>query len=62
VNRWCVAQRKKRGATMSLDQAWSLSRKWYGNRLDIEFRRPTAGEAKEIFENVGLTGEFWSLG
>jgi hypothetical protein len=47
---------------MSLDQAWSLSQKWYSNRLDLEFRRPTPAEAKEIFESVGLTGEFWSLG
>jgi hypothetical protein len=47
---------------MSLDQAWSLSQKWYCNRLDLQFRRPTPAEAKEIFESVGLTGEFWSLG
>jgi hypothetical protein len=57
-----VIQRKKQGAIMSLDQAWSLSQKWYGNRLDLEFRRPTPDEAKEIFESAGLTGEFWSLG
>ena len=59
MKRWCVTQRKAFGATMSLDQAWSLSQKWYGNRLELDFRRPTAGEAKDIFEDVGLTGEFW---
>jgi hypothetical protein len=46
---------------MTLPQAWALSQKWYGTRLDADFRRPTAAEARQIFESVGLTGEFWTL-
>jgi hypothetical protein len=46
---------------MSLAQAWSLSQKWYGNRLSPDFRRPTAAEANDIFTSVGLTGPFWRL-
>lgn len=46
---------------MTLDQAWALSQRWYGTRLEADFRRPTADEAREIFDSVGLTGEFWSL-
>jgi hypothetical protein len=38
-----------------------LSKKWYGNRLDPDFRRPTIEEAQEIFASVGLTGSFWSI-
>jgi len=46
---------------MTLPQAWALSKKWYGNRLAPDFRRPTIDEARAIFESVGLTGDFWSL-
>jgi len=46
---------------MTLEQAWHLSQLWYGNRLDPDFRRPTADEARAIFAEVGLTGAFWDL-
>jgi hypothetical protein len=46
---------------MTLDQAWDLSQRWYGNRLAADFRRPTRDEAADIFERVGLTGSFWRL-
>jgi len=61
VKRWCAARGVARGALMTLDQAWDLSRKWYGNRLAADFRRPTRDEALAIFASVGLTGEFWRL-
>jgi len=44
---------------MTLDQAWQLSKLWYGNRLRPDFRRPTADEARAIFARVGLAGPFW---
>ena len=58
---WCAARGVNRGATMTLPQAWELSQKWYGNRLEPDFRRPTREEAIEIFESVGLRGDFWRL-
>jgi hypothetical protein len=61
VERWCDAKRVERGYVMSLDQAWALSRRWYGNRLNADFRRPTADEARALFDDVGLTGSFWRL-
>ena len=51
-----------RGALMTIPQAWDLSRRWYGTRLDPDFRRPTVVEARAIFTSVGLTGPFWALG
>ena len=51
-----------RGAVMTIAQAWDLSRRWYGTRLDPDFRRPTADQARAIFASVGLTGAFWTLG
>jgi hypothetical protein len=46
---------------MTIGQAWTLSQRWYGNRMDPDFRRPSVDEAREIFASVGLTGAFWSL-
>jgi hypothetical protein len=46
---------------MTIPQAWDLSRRWYGTRLDPLFRRPTTQEARAIFATVGLTDAFWSL-
>jgi len=46
---------------MTIDQAWQLSKQWYGSRLDPGFRRATADEARAIFNSVGLIGDFWSL-
>jgi hypothetical protein len=62
VDSWCADRKVPRGAVMSIPQAWDLSVKWYGNRLDPDFRRPTSDEAQAIFESVGLTGDFWRLG
>lgn len=61
MDAWCGVRDIERGALMTLQQAWDLSRRWYGTRLDADFRRPTAEEAVAIFKSVGLTGPFWSL-
>jgi hypothetical protein len=45
----------------TIEQAWELAQKWYGNRLDPDFRRPSVDEAHNIFKSVGLTGPFWRL-
>jgi hypothetical protein len=46
---------------MAIDQAFELSKKWYGNRLDPDFRRPTADETRAIFASLGLISDFWAL-
>ena len=61
MNRWCEKRRVSRGSLMTIEQAWQLSKKWYGTRLATDFRRPTVDEARAIFDSVGLTGDFWSL-
>jgi hypothetical protein len=46
---------------LSLEQTWTLARRWYENRLDPAWRRPTPAEAEAAFAGAGLTGSFWSL-
>jgi len=61
VERWYQTRGIGTGATVTLEQAWQLGRVWYGDRLSPDWRRRTPEEAKEVFERLGLTGDFWSL-
>jgi hypothetical protein len=44
-----------------LQQTWELSRLWYGDRLNPDFRGRTAEEAQAIFRRLGLQALFWYL-
>ena len=46
---------------MNTDQAWRLADIWYQDRADPSWRRRTAEEAEQVFEDLGLTGDFWKL-
>jgi len=50
-----------RGGTMSLETCAKLAYDWYHDRLNPDGRRKTPDEAKRIFDELGLTGEFWSF-
>ena len=49
------------GETLTLEQTWELSRHWYGDRLNPDFRGRTAEEAQAIFRRLGLQASFWYL-
>ena len=51
----------RRGAVISLDQAWRLAHGWYRDKAKPFWRRHTLGEAEALFAEVGLSGPFWSL-
>jgi Alkylmercury lyase len=61
VDRWCSQWNRPRGATMSLAQGWMLAQLWYGNRLHPEWRVKSTQEARAVFAQVGLLGDFWQL-
>lgn len=42
-----------------MDQLWQLAVTWYSTRLDAESRRPAPEEMRQIFEGLGLHGDFW---
>ena len=42
-----------------MDQLWALARAWYSTRLQPDSRRPQPAEMRQIFERIGLTGNFW---
>lgn len=61
VDAWCRARDREPGAIFDLDRMWSLARRWYDDRLELEWRRRTPDERQAILEEVGLVGPFWRL-
>jgi hypothetical protein len=50
------------GELVSLETLGELARRWYGDRLEPDWRPRTLEESQLILDSVGLTGEFWRLG
>lgn len=62
MERWCEERRVTVGAIADVGQVWELGRLWYEGRLARAWKRRTAKEMEQIFEETGLTGAFWKLG
>ncbi len=56
-----MAKGREPGAVLTLDLTWALAKAWYHNRLSPTFRRRTLDEAQSLFDELGLTGDFWRL-
>ena len=61
AERWRKRWNQPRGGSMDMETATKLAYDWYHDRLDPNGRRKNAEEAKRIFDDLGLTDEFWSL-
>jgi hypothetical protein len=59
LNEWCRSHDYARRPTATLPQLWRMAVAWYENRLRPDARRPDAGEIRDIFARIGLTGAFW---
>jgi len=56
---WCQARGVPQRPVVRMDQLWRLAVTWYGTRLEAESRRPGPAEMRGIFEDLGLSGDFW---
>jgi hypothetical protein len=61
IDRWCSAREIPRGATLTIEQGWSLAYAWFKDKLKPEWRRHTLEEAETVLAQTGLTGPFWNL-
>jgi hypothetical protein len=61
VDRWCQATGRPRGETLDAGRLHDLAVRWYGDRLDPEWRPRTVAESQAILDSVGLDGPFWTL-
>jgi hypothetical protein len=61
LDEWLESRGAARGATLSIDELWELTKRWYQNRMSPEYRGRTAAQAEAIFRDLGLTSPFWRL-
>lgn len=61
VDAWCRRHAIAKGAIVPIAQVAELARIWYGNHADPNWKKWSIDQARQIFEKVGLAGEFWSL-
>lgn len=47
---------------MSIATAWKLGKLWYRDRLDADWQPKTVETIRAILDEVGLTGDFWTVG
>ncbi len=61
IDRWCRQWKQPRGATLTIEQAWTLAKAWHGSKMSADWRRLTVDESAAVLTSVGLTGQFWNL-
>lgn len=61
IERWCQRHGRQRGAVFKPQILWQLARRWYDDRLELNWRRRTVLERQAILEDVGLVGDFWRI-
>ena len=47
---------------MPIQKCRQLAQRWYAGRLDHDWQRPGPAEIQQLFDELGLEGEFWDLG
>jgi hypothetical protein len=61
VDRWCKEMGVARGDVVSLQTMWRLAEVWYAGRLNIDWTPRTPDAIQGVFNDVGLTGDFWRV-
>jgi len=61
IDEWCQRHDISKGDVQPLPHVWDFAKKWYGNHLDPSWEKWTLQEAKEIFDEFGLTHSVWQL-
>jgi alkylmercury lyase-like protein len=61
IDAWSKRHALPRGAALPVETVAELARRWYGKHADKDWRKWTAAEAKQVFQDCGLVGEFWAL-
>ena len=61
MDRWLAMKGYERGAIVSLDTVWELTKKWYLDPRAPGWRPRTRDESQAVLASVGLTDGFWTL-
>jgi hypothetical protein len=58
---WRQRMKMPEGELLSFEQVWDLSKLWYEDRLLPEFKGRSIAQVLQIFNQLGLTSQFWNL-
>lgn len=61
IDHWCSQHRIIKGDIQPLEHIWQFAQVWYGNHLNPLWEKWTNQQAKEIFDQFGLTHTVWQL-
>jgi hypothetical protein len=61
IDDWCERTGIARGGVVPVRRLEELASRWYGDRLDPDWRPRTVPASQAILTEVGLVGEFWRL-
>ena len=61
VDNWVLRHNIPRGDLQPISRIWEFSKVWYGNHLNIDWKKWNTNEAKELFKRFELTGKIWDL-
>lgn len=61
VAQWCIRHKMPIGDIQPIAKIWDFAKVWYGQHLQPDWQKWTLDEARQIFENFGLTSPIWQL-
>ena len=61
LNKWLASRGAVRGAVFSIPQLWQFSQRWYRDRMSPDYHGRSMEQVLEIFQEEGLTSEFWQF-
>ena len=61
IDKWRQRNNLERGEILTVNQAWELSKPWYGTRMSADFHGRSSEQVAEIFNQAGLTSKFWYI-
>lgn len=59
---WANAKGVDVGAIVDMQTVLQLGHEWYSGRFEPDWDRPGADDVVSMFDSLGLSGSFWSLG
>jgi len=61
INIWCSAHNVAKGDIKRLAELYPFAAEWYGRHLDLNWKKWTVSEARELMDRHGFWGPIWSL-
>jgi hypothetical protein len=61
LSEWLKSRKAERGEVFTVPRLWDLSRRWYQDRLSPDYHGRTLEQVQEIFNEFGLTSQFWQF-